>query len=160
MLLHKQSFKSHVCIQGYTTNNQLVTHTGIQSGNLLCLLQATVAVRGPQHKKHKLEHRKFWLGVEKTKPKPVRVVGQRVFKESFLGNTPKVIAPGPEQSALTVRRLDYTVSRGSFQPTRFYGCLYGVYEQKRKSWWENLHLVQLTHKRKVNLEIDSRLIGK
>lgn len=36
------------------------------------------------------------------------MVGQRVFKESFLGNTPKVIAPGPEQSALTVRRWDYT----------------------------------------------------
>lgn len=84
-----------------------------------------------------------------------------VGKESFLGDTPRVIAPGPEKPALTGRRLDYTTSRGSFQPTQW--LLMAAYmesnEQKRKNLWENAKLVQLIHKIKVSLEMDLHLFG-
>lgn len=66
----------------------------------------------------------------------LRVGGQRVGKESFLGDTPRAITPGPEQTALTGRRLDYTVSRGSLQPTQWLPMAANMEsnEQKRKSW--------------------------
>ena len=86
---------------------------------------------------HKLEHRKFGLDIGKIKF-TIRVVAQMVCDVSILGDTQNVTGPGPEQPALTGptlrRRLDYTISRGSFHPTQFYGYLHGVYEQKRKSW--------------------------
>lgn len=86
--------------------------------------------------KHKLEHRKFLLDIGK-KILPLEWL-PRVCEVSILGDTQNVAGPGPEQLALTGptlrRRLDYTISRGSFQHTQFYGCLHGVYEQKRKNW--------------------------
>lgn len=67
-----------------------------------------------------------------------RTVAQQVYEVSILGDKQNMTGPGPEQLGLIGptlrRRLDYTVSRGSFQPTQFYGYLKRVYEQKRKSW--------------------------
>jgi len=58
------------------------------------------------------------------------VVSQRIGEVSMFGNTQNATGLGTEQLGLTGpvlrKRLDYTVSRGSFEPTQFYGYLHGV----------------------------------